>query len=71
MRKNVYVNSRHDSEAERKFDVDIGELENQLKPMIIGLVEKAFRKYAKAHGASTAQQEQEWQRFHKILSKTL
>lgn len=71
MKKNVYVNARHSELEERKFDVDIGEVEKQLKPMIVGLVEKAFRKYCKAHGADIKTQDIEWQRFQKILSKTL
>ena len=67
--RSVYPQVRHDAEAERKFDIDVAE--KQLKPMLISVVERAFRHYCKAHGAPEAQEELEWKRFKKILNGML
>lgn len=69
--RNVYPTARQLEIAdEAKFD--IGEVEKELKPLIIQLVEKAFISYLKAHGVTDEQQQRlEWQRFKKILARKL
>lgn len=69
MKRNVYPQPYHDKEKERKFDIE--ELEKELKPVLIGLIERAFRKYCKAHGAKPDVEDLEWSRFKKILNRML
>lgn len=71
MKKNVFVAPRHSAEEERKFDADVGDQVALVKEFIITVSERAFKKYAKAHGANESQQEQEWNRYKRILSKML
>lgn len=72
--KNVYPKDYHDKPAESKFEADPSELkqiEKALKPLVITIVERAFRRFAKAHGVKPEQEEIEWSRFKKILSGML
>jgi hypothetical protein len=43
----------------------------ELKPQIVSIVERAFKRYADKHGASVELREQEWQRFKRILNGML
>jgi len=54
---------------ESKFDIE--GLEKELKPLIIGLIEKAFRRYVHAHGTTQEVEDLEWTRFKKILNRML
>lgn len=42
-----------------------------LKQLVIGLVEKSFREYARAHHAPNEMIELEWKRFKKFLERNL
>ena len=67
--RSVKPQARHDAEAERKFDIDV--VERQLKPMLVSIVERAFRRYCNAHGAAKIVEDLEWTRFKKILNGML
>ena len=85
MKKNVYIKPIH-SEGERLRKIDEAaqlamitkspkdlyeELAIQMKPLIIQIVERAFRRYCKAHSADIGIEELEWKRFKKILNGML
>jgi hypothetical protein len=70
MKRNVHVEHIHlpPSPSETK----LGELEKELKPLILSIVERAFKRYADAHvGASDELKEEEWKRLKKILNGML
>lgn len=50
---------------------DLGAVEKELKPLLIGIVERAFRRFMNAHGAPKDVVEIEWARFSKILKGML
>lgn len=50
---------------------DIGEVEKELKPLLVSIIEKAFRRFMKAHNAPADMEEIEWMRFKKILNRML
>ena len=67
--RNVYTQPYHDKAEESKFDIE--GIEKELKPLVLQIVEKAFRRYASIHGAPKEQEDLEWTRFKKILSRML
>jgi hypothetical protein len=68
--RNTYVSARQSETAdEAKFD--LGQVEKELKPLLVGIVERAFRRYVKAHGVTSEVEEREWTRFKKILNGML
>lgn len=67
--RNVHTSARHDSEAERKYDIE--GIEKELKPLLLGIIERAFRRFMNAHGAPKDVEDLEWTRFKKILNGML
>lgn len=68
--RNVHPGQHHRSEEEKKFSADKSELDS-LRTSILALSELAFRRYAKAHGASKDIEELEWTRYKKILKEMM
>lgn len=46
-------------------------LAEELKPQIVSIVERCFRRYCQGHRAPKELEELEWQRFKKILNGML
>lgn len=85
-KRNVHINSPIYDDGKRQREIaeaaaiaeitgrpaDLYEqIAHHLKPLILGIVERAFKRYAHAHHAKPEQIEEEWKRFKKILNGML
>lgn len=74
MKRNVYIQPHHDKGERERIKSESEGLKNlaaKLKPHIIDIMEKVFREYCRKHGATLEQETLEWERFKKILNRTL
>lgn len=77
MKRNVYIQPHHSKgereriESEALRHESTKKLAEKLKPHLIDIMEHVFRRYCRAHKATKAQEELEWERFKKILNRTL
>jgi hypothetical protein len=77
MKKNVFVNNPSydkgaDDREKSEFLVYFRPIwKSKVKPILMDIIEQAFRKYCKAHGADIGLEDLEWKRFQKILNEML
>lgn len=75
MKKNVFIQPHHDKGERERAKSEINEpyrkLAEALKPHIMVIVERAFRTLLRGHGAPKEAEDLEWERFKKILNRTL
>ena len=84
-KKNVKI-APHHSEGERKRKIDeayqlsltvndksflVDALRDFLKPQLIQIAERAFKRYCIAHGATEDMTETEWKRFKRFYERLL
>jgi len=68
-KRNVHIQPHH--EIKSYSDEGLGEIEKTLKPLVLSIIEQAFKRYCNAHKATNEIRELEWKRFKKILNEML
>lgn len=67
----VYSTLNRPARPTTNKEESIKELTETLGPLVTQLVERAFKKYAKAHGCNSEMIETEWKRFNRFLQRYL